>query len=171
MAKCSYCNSSILFGGVREGELRFCNQKCQQEGALLSVAQLVPAADVRQRVTAIHQGPCPKCASIGAIDVHTSHSIWSAVLLTSWKSTPQVCCLSCGKKAKMVGTLTSFLFGWWGFPWGLIFTPIQIGRNLVGLARSPSPFVPSAQLERIVRLNLAAELQQAGAVPPALAKA
>ena len=170
MAKCSYCNSSIIFGGVREGELRFCNRGCQQEGELLSVAQLVPEADVRQRVTAIHQGPCPRCARVGAIDVHTSHSVWSALVLTSWKSTPQVCCVSCGKKAKLLGTLTSLLVGWWGFPWGLIVTPIQIGRNLVGLARTPSSFVPSPQLERIVRLSLAAELRDARAVPPALVK-
>lgn len=29
-------------------------------------------------------------------------------------------------------TLSSFLFGWWGVPWGLIYTPICIVKNLLG---------------------------------------
>jgi len=29
-------------------------------------------------------------------------------------------------------TLVSLAFGWWGFPFGLIFTPISIGKNLFG---------------------------------------
>jgi len=47
--------------------------------------------------------------------------------------------------------------GWWGIPWGLVLTPIQIGRNLFGVARPPDPSKPSAQFENIVRMNLAAE--------------
>lgn len=168
MPKCSYCNSTIIIGGVRDGDLRFCNQKCHQEGALLRVAQLIPEVDVKQRVTAIHQGACPNCQGIGSIDVHTSHSVWSALVVTTWKSSPQVSCVSCGKKAKIKATLGSVFLGWWGFPWGLIVTPIQITKNLWGLARSQPSFAPSPQLERIVRLGLAAELrrvQVAGAIP------
>ncbi len=29
-------------------------------------------------------------------------------------------------------TFVSLAFGWWGFPFGLIFTPISIGKNLLG---------------------------------------
>lgn len=29
-------------------------------------------------------------------------------------------------------TLLSLALGWWGFPFGLIFTPISVGRNLLG---------------------------------------
>jgi len=32
----------------------------------------------------------------------------------------------------MIYTLTSLLFGWWGFPWGFIYTPQAIYRNLCG---------------------------------------
>ena len=32
--------------------------------------------------------------------------------------------------------LFSLLFGWWGFPFGLVITPVQIGRNLVGMFRA-----------------------------------
>lgn len=32
----------------------------------------------------------------------------------------------------IIYTLTSLLFGWWGVPWGLIYTPQAIYRNLCG---------------------------------------
>lgn len=173
MAKCSYCNSTIIIGGVRDEELRFCNQKCRQEGALLRVAQLIPEIEVRNRVASIHQGPCPKCLRMGATDVHTSYSVWSALILTNWKSSLRISCVPCGKKAKIKATVSSLFLGWWGFPWGLVLTPVQISRNLFGLVATPPTSVPSPQLERIVRLGLAAELRLAGAAggtPPLLTK-
>jgi hypothetical protein len=173
MASCSYCNSTIIFGGLRDGDLRFCNARCQEGGALLRVAAAVPPDIVANRVTEVHQGSCPRCQRPGPVDVHTSHSIWSALVLTSWKSTPQVSCTPCGRKAKIKASLGSVLLGWWGIPWGLLGTPVQVGKNIWGLARPPSPFLPSAQLEKIIRLNLAAELSRpaAGAgAPPAPGK-
>jgi hypothetical protein len=59
-----------------------------------------------------------------------------------------------------MASLSSLFLGWWGFPWGLILTPVQIGRNLFGLVRSPSSFAPSAQLERIVRLTIAEDIRR-----------
>ncbi len=174
MPKCSYCNSLIIIGGVRDGNLRFCDETCQHEGALLTVAQLLPDVYVKKQVTAIHEGPCPKCQSSGPTDVHTSHTVWSALVVTTWKSLPQVSCVSCGNKAKIKATLSSVILGWWGIPWGLIFTPIQITKNLWGLVRSQPSFTPSAQLEKFVRLEMAAELQRAQApddIPPPLGNA
>ncbi len=34
-------------------------------------------------------------------------------------------------------TAITFIFGWWGFPWGLIFTPQALYRNLRGGRRQP----------------------------------
>jgi len=38
MGKCGYCGSAVLFGGVREGTLRFCNARCRACGAALLAA-------------------------------------------------------------------------------------------------------------------------------------
>lgn len=171
MAKCSYCNSTIILGGVSDGDLRFCNTKCHQSGALLMVARRIPPQVITDRVTAIHQGNCPRCQRSGPVDVHVSHSIWSALVVTSWKSSPQLSCAPCGKKEKLKATASSFFLGWWGFPCGLLGTPVQITKNLWGLANGPSGFAPSAQLEKFVRLNLAAEAcrqERASAEPPPL---
>lgn len=158
MAKCDYCGTRILFGGVKDEDLRFCNENCYQQGFLLAVADQVPEDIMSEHVSAVHQGDCPKCGGPGPIDVQTSHIVWSALVVTSWQSRPEVCCRSCGVKAKLGGALISGVVGWWGFPWGLIATPIQIGRNMFGLLSGPDPNIPSDQLANMVRINLAAQL-------------
>ncbi|MBX6316663.1 MAG: hypothetical protein IRY99_27680, partial [Isosphaeraceae bacterium] len=139
MASCDYCGTTLLFGGVRDGDLRFCNEKCHQQGFLLAVADQVPGDVLSEYVRQAHEGPCPKCNGPGPIDVHTSYTVWSALVLTSWRSRPEVCCQACGTKSQIGAAVSSAVLGWWGFPWGLILTPIQILRNLGGLLSSPDP--------------------------------
>jgi hypothetical protein len=157
MAKCSYCDSTVVFGGVKDGNYCFCNEQCQENGALLAFAQQVSEEEVEDRLASVHQGNCPKCQKPGPVDVHTSHSVWSALLFTRWSSQSQLSCLSCGNMAKIKGSAISLFFGWWGFPWGLIMTPIQIGRNLWGIIAARPSTRPSPQLDRMVRLQMAAE--------------
>jgi hypothetical protein len=155
MPRCDACGTTILFGGVRSGSFRFCNDRCRQQSALVEVAERIPPDALAEHAAAIHAGNCPKCGGPGPVDVHTSHTVWSALYLTSWNSKPQVCCRGCGMKAKLGGAAFSGIFGWWGFPFGLIITPIQVFRNLGGLLRSPDPGRPSPELEKMVRTMLA----------------
>ncbi len=164
MAKCDACGSTILFGGKRNGDLRFCNDRCLARGASISTAREIPEDVVRQRVWSVHQGRCPRCNGPGPVDVHVSHRVWSALVLTSWKSEPRISCRSCGVKRQIGDAAFSLAFGWWGIPWGLVLTPVQIGRNVVGTMRGPDPSAPSEQLSKHVRLTLAA---QAAATPGA----
>ena len=60
-----------------------------------------------------------------------------------------------GVKQQTIGLFSSALLGWWGFPWGLIMTPVQIAKNLVGLASPPDSMHPSKTLEKHVRLAIA----------------
>ena len=158
MAKCETCGTTILFGGVRDGDLRFCNEKCHRDGQWLRVAGQLPPDLVASQVAQVHQGSCPKCRGRGPVDVHNSYKVWSLLILTSWSTQPQVSCRSCGRKSQIGYTFFSLLCGWWGFPWGLIVTPVQLGRNLVALFSGPDPGHPSPQLESIVRRTLAAHV-------------
>jgi len=156
MAKCDYCGSTIIFGGKRDANGRFCNQRCQGRGTLLAISRQIPETTVQEQVWKTHQGPCPKCQGSGPVDVHVIHKVWSALVLTQWSSTPQLCCRSCGMKGQLGGAAFSLVLGWWGIPWGVLLTPIQIGRNLYGVTRPPDSSKPSAQLEKAVRMNVAA---------------
>jgi hypothetical protein len=157
MAKCDYCGTTILFGGKRQGELRFCNATCSGRGTLLAISKQVPEYLVNETVMKVHQGLCPKCGGAGPVDVHVRHQVWSALVLTSWKSVPQISCRGCGVKSQLGGAAFSLVAGWWGFPWGLLFTPVQVGRNVFGMLRGPDPLNPSRSLEKAIRMNIAAQ--------------
>ena len=156
MAKCDYCGSTILFGGMRDGELRYCNEKCAAQGAVIASSRGIPDEAVRAEVARVHRGPCPKCSGAGPVDVHTSYRVWSAIYLTQWRSRPQLLCRRCGNKARLGDMVFSLLLGWWGFPWGFLITPVQVVRNVVGLFRAPDPQTPSPELAKIIRLHMAA---------------
>jgi hypothetical protein len=145
----------ILFGGVRGGGQTFCNQRCYQSWQAVAVSQQVSPDVIQKRVWEVHQGLCPKCHGSGPVDVHTAYQVWSALLLTSWKNEPQVSCRACGRKRQVTSLVFTLVAGWWGFPWGLIMTPVQVVRNLRGILGGPDPQQPSAQLEKAVRLSIA----------------
>ena len=153
MAACDSCGATILFGGQSLGSYRFCNAQCASQGALLNLASQVPAELVHQQMWNLHQGPCPVCKGSGPVDVHTSYRVYSVLIMTSWRNQPRVSCRSCGVKAKVTDALVSLVAGWWGFPWGIIMTPVQLGRNLIGLARAPDTMGPSPELEKMVRTS------------------
>jgi hypothetical protein len=74
-------------------------------------------------------------------------------------------------KSQLGGVLFSLVLGWWGFPWGIILTPVQIGRNIAGMCGGPDSSRPSAALRKLVQVNLGAQLLQASrqnvrATPP-----
>lgn len=166
MATCDYCGTMILFGGTRNGNLRYCNARCQQAGTLLAISKKIPDAQVRESVWKVHQGTCPKCGGSGPVDVHKSYRVWSALVLTRWSSMQQLSCRPCGIKKQMSEAAISLVAGWWGFPWGLILTPIQVGRNLASLAKPPEVSKPSPEMEKVLRIAMARQ-----AVTAAQAKA
>lgn len=163
---CANCGTMILFGGHKLNGLRYCNDRCLEAGRVTQAADRVPAGLADEAVAGLHAGPCPQCGGPGPVDVHVAHSAWSAVVMTSWKSAPQVCCQRCGRAAKLKAIAFTGAFGWWGLPWRLIATPVQIGRNLVGLVAGPDPARPSAELRDIARRLVASQALATGEAPP-----
>ncbi len=165
MAKCSYCGTLILFGGKRAGDLRFCSDPCYENRLPLSLADQIPPATVLDHVFKLHRGNCPLCGGPGPVDVHVSHKVWSAILITSCSSEPQISCRACGMKSQLGNALFSALVGWWGF-WGFVMTPIQVVRNFFGILRGPDPSEPSRTLHALVRRMLAVQLVERGEIRP-----
>jgi hypothetical protein len=155
MAACGACGTTILFGGTKMGEDRFCNARCAQRGQLLTISRQLPPDTVRNAVSQVYHGVCPKCHGPGPVDVHASYRVWSALIMTHWQSFQHVSCRSCGVKAQLGDAAFSLFLGWWGFPWGLIMTPVQVSRNIAAAVKSPSELGPSPKLERVVRISLA----------------
>jgi hypothetical protein len=155
MASCGCCGKTIVFGGVRDQDDRYCNQKCAEQGQVQRVAAAIPPELLQRYISEIHQGACPKCGGPGPVDVHTSHTVCSILVITSTRSHQQLSCRRCGIKAKATAALSSSVFGWWALPWGLLFTPLQILRNIKGMFAKVDPSWPSQQLAHLVKLDLA----------------
>lgn len=164
MKKCDQCGATILLGPVREGRHQFCSPKCRDAGVVRVASAELPDDFVYEKAWEIHQGPCPKCGGAGPVDVHVSHRVMSMVVMSSFKSQPEICCRRCGRNARGKAMFVSGLFGWWGFPFGLFGTPVQIFRNLGGMFSS-SPTEPSPALVEMVRAGLASQLM--ASPPPA----
>ena len=155
MAKCNTCGNVILFGGHRENGLRFCGKDCLEKGQVLLLAKAIPEETVAAAAREVHMGLCPVCGGSGPVDLHRSHEIWSLLLVTQWKTLPRMSCRPCAVKRQMGGLVFSLLFGWWGFPWGFVMTPVQLVRNLSELASPPNPAHPSRDLQQQMRMVLA----------------
>jgi hypothetical protein len=156
MAKCAACGTTILLGGKRQGDLRFCNHSCLTKGAIVAAMQSVPESLVTPRAWEIHSGRCPVCHGSGPVDIHNSFRVWSGLIMTSYQTRQNLCCRSCATRARLKDAGFSLLFGWWGIPWGLIWTPVQIVRNVAAIMRSEDAPTPSPALVHLVRLQLAA---------------
>lgn len=162
MARCAACGATILFGGRTYGNLRFCDDSCASNGQLAIIASEVPHSEARMLAMRIHSSRCPKCSGPGPVDVRTAHAVWSALVMTRWTAARQLSCHKCGVKRQLVSTLSSTLLGWWGMPWGLVMTPVQVVRNVAGMVKPHDPRQPSDQLVQHARLMIAdAHLQQA----------
>ena len=175
MARCGYCGTSILFGGVRDANNRFCNSKCHQNGYILSVAQQAPPDVLERETENVFRGNCPKCHGLGPIEVHKIHRVWSALVLTNWSSSQQVSCRSCAIKSHLGAVLFCLTLGWWGFPWGLILTPVQVARNIGGMCSRIDSSHPSPELRKLVQVMLGLKMiqasrQNAGSAPPLISR-
>lgn len=157
MTKCGYCSSRIFIGGVTAGGQKFCNNKCHQSAYVLSLSRQVPANILAAKVEEVFRGSCPKCKSAGPVDVHKFHQVWSILVLTRWTSAQQLSCRSCAIKRQAGAAAFSLVCGWWGFPWGLILTPVQIGRNIAAMASS-SREQPSKDLHRMVLVGIGQQM-------------
>jgi hypothetical protein len=155
MAACNHCGRTIVMGGVRDGGLRFCKAACRDQSQILAASRHLPDGFVEEKARHLHAGTCARCGGRGPIDVHNTHTVWSAFVTTQWSSKLVLCCQSCGTKAKLRAIGFCGLFGWWGFPWGLVATPVQIFRNVGGLFSAPNPDGPSPEMLQHVRQELA----------------
>lgn len=157
MKKCSTCNKRILFGSKKVLTEIYCTSKCQEVGLRNASVGFLSEETLLGRLKSLHQGACPKCNGVGPNDIQTHYSIWSLIYITSHKSVPEVCCKSCGIKKKLGGLFFSLFFGWWGIPFGIILTPIQIIRNIIALFHLPSSDRVSKGLNDYIRKEAGAQ--------------
>ncbi len=158
MKKCDTCRRTIIFGGHSVGAGIYCTDRCREKGLLELSGTYISDKMVADRVRAVQEAACPRCGGAGPNDLQKHYTIWSLIIVTSFKDVPEICCRRCGVKKSVSGFLYSFFLGWWGFPFGLLVTPIQLIRNIVALFQVPRPGRPTKNLQKLVRIELGTEV-------------
>ncbi|MEM7436714.1 MAG: hypothetical protein AAF436_16290 [Myxococcota bacterium] len=166
MATCASCNKTILFGGETAAGRRYCSESCATaDTEYRAVIARVSPQEAKAEAKRIRHGACPSCGQDrGPVDVRKAHRCMSFLLWSQWDSPAQLSCRRCGITGNAKHFAVTLLFGWWGFPWGLIVTPVQLGRNIYEMVRG-DPERASPQLVELARLQRGLALE-AGAQAP-----
>jgi hypothetical protein len=166
MAICDYCSKNFNLFGVHENGYSFCSANCRDRAnGLLRLLDGVPPAEIESYIARVRAGPCVKCGGSGPVDLYQSYRAYSFVVLTRWSTHNHFVCRSCARKEQLQSLGLSVLLGWWGIPFGLILTPIQIVRNIAALASGPDPAKASQRLQNISKLNLARQIARNASAP------
>lgn len=169
--QCDCCGNSALFG-VRDGGQRFCSQACLKKMRLMEASLDIPEEEIIQHAHTIQTGPCPLCGRTGVnITVRNVYRIWSALLITQWRTDKVVCCADCGRRANRAAIGWNLLLGWWAIPYGLLFTPKQIGLNFLAMREMADDGGLSADLLDVARMELAGRLGGGGLIADGAEKA
>jgi hypothetical protein len=170
MGPCYTCNNTVAFGGIKDHGFRFCSKAChaQKAGFIQSLAA-VPAELVESEALRIRNGLCAKCGRTGHVEFHSSMFVWSAILITRTSERTFIGCTTCARKTQALASAGTLLLGWWGIPFGLVFTPVAVLANAYQMVRSGPRARPSAKLSAYARERLAFAQQRSpsaiGAAP------
>ncbi len=76
------------------------------------------------------------CSSCGCVSAQPRYVIFrkvvSYILVTTRSGTQGVFCSDCAFKVAMKNSGLTWLFGWWGFPWGPIYSVPALIKNMLG---------------------------------------
>ncbi len=159
---CPTCSKTILFGGIKEGDKKYCSKICHEKGEITRIAEAFSDQTVEAFSTEIFNGTCPECDSPGPIDVHKSYFVYSFLISTNYRTNENVLCKKCATKKQWSDLIRSFFFGWWGLPFGLIITPIMIVANIIAMFQNPHLKGPTKILNARSRLIMAAQQMEGG---------
>jgi hypothetical protein len=156
MGPCYTCKRTVAFGGIKDHGFRFCSKPCHaRKAAFIDSLASVPVASIDAEVMKIRNGRCAKCGKAGSIEFHKSVFVWSAILITRMSESTFIGCSTCARKAQALSSAGSFLVGWWGIPFGLLFTPAALIANAYHMVRSGPRAQPSSHLKDYARERLA----------------
>jgi hypothetical protein len=142
---------------MKAGSYLFCSGICHDNGRVLEVLDNVPPSDVMEYVANARRAPCATCGNAGPIDVWSSFRARSVVFYTSWSTVKKLECRSCARKRQWGDLSYSLVAGWWGVPWGIFVTPVQVIRNIIALLQG-NRTEPSRRFQQVIKIDLARKL-------------
>lgn len=161
--ECDYCGRTGR--SVKDQGQKFCSTNCLRNARLMEASVDIPEQEILKHATELKNGTCPSCRGRESkIELRKYYWVWSALFITQWGTSSKVCCKKCGTKSNLLSIISCMLLGWWGIPWGIVKTPVQITSNIAAMFRRFDKSKPSEELIQAARLQLAEVLlgQQTG---------
>lgn len=158
MPSYDYCGEHYTFGTLKVGSYSFCSGICRDRGHVLEVLDSIRPEQIAEYISNAQHSVCQTCGTGTPIDARPSYRVYSLAFYTTWKTVTKLECRSCARRRQLNDAAFSFFAGWWGVPWGLFVTPVQVIRNVVALL-STDPG-PSRRFQQVIKIDLAHKLMQ-----------
>ena len=160
MAKCTACNSTILFGGVKNRTGQYCNEECFSQQCIVVAGESVPKMEMDKIITEEYGKDCPKCKGSGPLDLHQATKITSYLVAYQISKESQIGCVACGKSMKLKAGIHTLFLGIWS-PRGLFLSLIYFPAGVIGslttsIGREPSKKFSNAIKNHVGQKILAA---------------
>jgi hypothetical protein len=123
--------------GLRPEALELLKQIIKERGLSQSVAKGIDAQfkeidenTLLEYCELLRRCPCPICNSVfDKLNATIIGTTISYIFLTSYRKEIKIACPTCLDKQNNKAMIKSALFGWWGFPWGVVRTPAALIFN------------------------------------------
>ena len=154
--ECDYCGDSAKINFLLNEGQRFCSALCLRDARISEAAVDLSDATVLQAARKIRSGACPVCNSMATpVEVRYSYTATSVIFMSNQETKTRLCCVPCGRKENRGGLLVSFFIGWWGIPWGPIFTIAALFGNFKAMFEMMADEEPSDELIKLAKNQLA----------------
>ena len=169
MATCEACSSRILFGGVTERNLKFCNQTCVMDFKIKLAEGAVPRADLEKQVGDAFHGDCPQCRQGGPLDLFSYSKVTSYVIVYTVTEYQILSCRACARKSRFKAALHTLFLGIWS-PKGLLISVFYAPYTFIAGALTALPTAPSKKFVRAIKANVGERLLASVPLPPRTAQ-
>jgi DnaJ domain len=96
-------------------------------------AEVIDSQSVFSERTDMEPIACSCCAKVTAQPRYVIfYEVKSFIFFTIRSPIQGIFCHSCAEKKVLRSTIITYLLGWWGFPWGIIYSLFSIIHNLFG---------------------------------------
>ncbi|MBC3917698.1 hypothetical protein H8L32_09460 [Undibacterium sp. CY18W] len=154
--ECDYCGNSARYKPVLDEGQRFCSKKCLHHARISEAAVDLTEPMILLAAGKIRSGACPVCDKMNTpVEVRYAYTAMSFIVVSNQKTKTRLCCVQCGRKENIESMLVSFFIGWWGIPWGPIFTIAALFENLKAMFEMTAIEEPSDELLKAARYQLA----------------
>jgi hypothetical protein len=124
--------------GLRPGVIEIIEDELKKRNLNLNILDGVKAQNKEYSIEEINELskklrdlPCPLCGDKSSkLNGTIMHTVKSFVFFSTFRKEPILGCPDCLDKKNQESIISTALFGWWGFPWGLLKTPFYIYNNI-----------------------------------------